>query len=84
MLSGGPLTEQQIRQAFERVLADVLAGGLVPIGVGLDSQTCDALGRVGADGSDEVIQAARDELERQIDGTHAKEFENEFLSAFKQ
>lgn len=73
-----PLTAAEVRSVFERVLADCLAGrpGSIPLGVGLDGKTLNALAAVQAGTGSE--DAARAELERQLDGSHALEVEAEY------
>ena len=67
-----PLTDGELRKVFDRVLADCLAGkpACIPMGAGLSRQTQKALAMVLAGTASE--SAARAELERQLDGSHAR------------
>lgn len=84
-----PLTDDEVRFAFDSVLADVLSSGsaVVPIGVGLDDITTNALARVGVagelSGREIAIAEARSELERQLDGTHSRLAEQKELASWK-
>lgn len=83
-----PPTDDEIRSAFALVLADVLRSrsAVVPVGIGLDDITTDALARVGvADDSERelAIAEARLELERQLDGTHSRLAEQSELAGWK-
>ena len=68
-----PLTDAETKAVFEKVLKDCVAGkeSCIPVGAGLDDKTCRALWAV-LDGSS-TPEAARAELGRQLDGTHARE-----------
>jgi hypothetical protein len=83
-----PPTDDEVRSAFASVLADVLSSqsAVVPVGLGLDDVTTDALARVGVaneSGRELAIAEARSELERQLDGTHSLLAEQKELAAWQ-
>lgn len=69
-----PLTDAETRVRFESVLSEVLAGAKsIPEGVGLDDVTSAALWDLVGDPADDLlVQRARDELEAQLSGAHAR------------
>lgn len=78
MLSSEGLTDDQLRTVFNDQLAAMLAGReqCVPDGIGLDEKTAAALEAVGAAAPNPpatIIQAARVEFGKQLDGTHVAE-----------
>lgn len=77
--TGSGWTERAIRNYFEDALAEVLTGGGVAVCGGLryphrlDTETIHALIEVGRYKTAEKVAEARNELERQLDGTHQRE-----------
>jgi hypothetical protein len=73
-----PLTDDETRAVFERVLKDCVAGkpASIPVGAGLDAKTMDALADIQAGRGSE--SAARAVLEGQLDGSHAREAAAEY------
>ncbi len=68
------LSPEDLRRNFERELASVTAGGGLTTGSGLDDETERALWAI-ADAHphipDDLVRAARDTFEAQLDGSHA-------------
>lgn len=82
MRIGQPLTPEQVRQEFERTLNGLsLKGTLVPSCSPFDDIVIVALNAIAMSyprmTAGQIAQA-RTELERQLDGTHAREQEAEF------
>jgi plasmid stabilization system protein ParE len=75
MSRAAPATEAELRAAFDELIAGPTDGRSdVPTDTGLDDQTVAAIERAwSAAGSTALAELARQELELQIDGTHARE-----------
>lgn len=70
-----PLSPEELRRNFDRLLASVVAGGGITTGTGVDDETeralwaiVDAYPRI----PDGLIAKARSTFEAQLDGSHAQ------------
>lgn len=81
MSLAAPATEAELRAAFDEVLTGP-PDEPVPSDTGLDAQTLAAVVRAHAGSSPALIEAARQELEMQLDGTHATEGDTAAMLAF--
>jgi hypothetical protein len=76
-----PATEAELRAAFDALLTGP-PDEPTPSDTGLDELTLDAVARAHAGTSPALVEAARQELELQIDGTHASEGDVAAMLAF--
>ena len=81
---------RELHDEFQRILADILAGtGGVLTDAGLDDETQDALDAVATAVVDRVdtgpaVANALEEFARQLDGTHARNAEQQMLDYWRQ
>jgi hypothetical protein len=76
MSRAAPATEVELRATFNSLITNADGRTDVPSDTGLDDQTVAAIERAWSAGSkvsDALIASARQELEMQLDGTHARE-----------
>lgn len=79
-----PLTNAEVRRRFEAALADAHRGNPPPTGVGFDDEVEQALWVVSADPSNDLaLQRARDALEGQLSGAHARARQAAFEAAVR-
>lgn len=75
-------SEAEVRAAFDRAVRGALKrGDGPPTCHGLDDETSaavDRLARAYPNAPDELVAAARAELEKQFDGTHAREWQAKY------
>lgn len=81
MSLSGPPTEAELRARFDELITGAPEHG-VPSDTGLDGQTLSAIERAWTNTSPALVAAARQELELQIDGTHAAEGDAAATKAF--
>src|SRR5512139_1538534 len=88
MSRAAPATPEELRSTFEQLIADPPTDGTgVPTETGLDEPTIAAIERVWAASPTpppSLIAAARQELEMQLDGTHAAEAQARMVAIFNE
>ena len=81
MSTSAPPTDDELRAAFEQILTGA-DDGSIPSDTGLDDQTLVAVERAHGADSPAATEAARQELEMQIDGTHDREGDAAAMAIF--